>query len=203
MTVGLAGWAIVVAFSALVWWLRKREPAVLWGWLWYLGTLLPVIGLVQAGSEASADRFTYVPQLGIFVGVVWTLAALPAARVCAAAVLVVFGALTIRQIGFWEDGLALFEHASEVNPRSFRARANAGYLNAKAGDYRRAIMHYRAAIEAFPADGETWNNLGAAMVRLGDDRRAMFAFRRALELKPDLDAARLNLAAAEKRIQSR
>lgn len=200
---GIVGWGIVAALSVLVWWLRRRESVVLWGWLWYLGTLLPVIGLVQAGSEASADRFTYVPQLGIFVALVWPFARYRAAHALAAAALVVFAALTVRQIGFWEDGLALFERASAVNPRSFRARANAGYMNAKAGDYRRAIMHYRAAIEVFPGEAETWNNLGAALVRLGDDPRAKFAFRRALELDPKLEAARLNLAAAEKRAQSR
>lgn len=203
---GMVGWGVVFAVSAIISLLRKREPAAGWGWLWYLGTLLPVIGLVQAGSEASADRFTYVPMLGIFVAVVWTLwplAHLTAVRACAAAVVIVLSGLTARQIGFWEDGLALFEHASEVNPHSFRARANAGYMNAKAGDYKRAIMHYRAALEVFPGEAETWNNLGAAFTRLGDDERALRAFRQALELNPDLEAARLNIAAAEKRKQSR
>lgn len=203
---GIVGWIVVAGLSAIVWRLRKSEPALLWGWLWYLGTLLPVIGLMQAGSEASADRFTYVPLLGIFAGLTWALwrwADRPVARVTVAVAVAVCAAATVWQIGYWENGLVLFEHSSAINPDSHRARANAGYMNARAGNYLRAVQHYKRALELRPYDSESWNNLGGSFVRLGDDRRAVFAFSRALQLKPDFALARRNLGDAEARLKGK
>jgi hypothetical protein len=205
-TAGIIGWVVVAVLSAIVWRLRKWEPALLWGWLWYLGTLVPVIGLVQAGSEASADRFTYVPQLGIFVGATWVLwrwADRPVVRVAAALAGAACAAMTVWQIGFWENGLVLFEHSSAINPDSHRARANAGYMNSRAGNYLRAIQHYKRALELRPTDSETWNNLGGSFVRLGDDKRAVFAFQQAVKLKPDFLLARKNLADTEQRLKAK
>ncbi len=206
VTAGVVGWIVVAAISAIVWRLRKWEPALLWGWLWYLGTLVPVIGLMQAGSEASADRFTYVPLLGIFVGLTWALwrwADRLIVRVVAALAVATCAAATVWQIGFWENGLVLFEHSSAINPDSHRARANAGYMNARAGNYLRAIQHYKRALELRPHDSESWNNLGGSFVRLGDDKRAVFAFQRALEYKPDFELARRNLADAQARLKGK
>jgi len=205
---GIAGWIAVAALTAFALWYRKREPAVLWGWLWYLGTLLPVIGFLQAGSEPNADRFTYVPQFGIFVALIWSL--WPWALRQTRAALAVFATVTIalagqtaHLVGYWEDSVTLFERAATIFPRSFRANANAGFANARLKNYPRAIQYYRASLDVFPAQSETWNNLGAAMAFLGDDQQAIYAFRQALLYPPVDPAVTINLNRAEQREAAR
>lgn len=207
-TSGLAGWATVLLLSALTLWLRRKEPAILWGWLWYLGTLVPVIGLLQAGSEASADRFTYVPQFGIFVAVVWGLWPLATKHACVArvafgAILVALTVRTVNQLPVWENGITLYKNTAQVYPRHYRAHANLGYAYARAGEHIQAINAYRAALELQPTDSETWNNLGASIAELGDDDRAIFAFKKALEYKPNSLGAGINIERANKRIAER
>lgn len=198
----IGGALAILALSVLAYISRKREPAVLWGWVWYLGTLFPVSGLMQAGSEASADRFTYIPQLGIFVAAVWALAPLMAARPrvmrCAgAALLMLWLALTVRQVAFWEDSLTLFDRTLAVNPRSFRGLVEAGAAHADRGDYRGSISRYRDALQIIPGHGETWTRLGFVFAKIGDKDRAKFAFRQALKFSPNLDVAQRSLKQLE------
>jgi len=207
-TSGLVGWAAVAAFSAVAFWLRRREPAILWGWLWYLGTLVPVIGLLQAGAEASADRFTYVPQFGIFIAVVWGLWPLATRHACTARVafgicLVALTLLTARQLPVWENGITLYQNATRIHPRIARAHSNLGYAYARAGEHLLAINQYRAALELQPRDSTTWNNLGASIAELGDDDRAIFAFKKAMEYPPVTVGAAINLEMANKRVAAR
>src|SRR6185369_6868869 len=105
-----AGVLVLVAVTGLALWDRRRRPFLLVGWLWYLGTLVPVIGLVQVGGTAMADRFTYVPLIGIFVALAWLVPPTPAPRLVAAAAVVVLallGAQTRAQVGVWRDSATL------------------------------------------------------------------------------------------------
>src|SRR5262249_27483856 len=120
---------ILVAVSALV--LREvRRPYLLVGWAWYLGTLVPVIGLVHQGSQSMADRFTYLPLIGILVMVAWAAADLRVSRravaASGAAAVVACALLTERQLGHWQDSISLFRHALAVTDENYLAHTNLG-----------------------------------------------------------------------------
>jgi hypothetical protein len=132
----------------------RRRPYLLVGWLWFLGALVPVIGLVQVGDQARADRYTYVPHLGLFVALVWGAADLLAAlRVPVAAqallasiVLAGCAALTWAQVGHWKDTLTLWEHSLRVTGPNYRGEAGLGYTLYERGRLEEAIPHLSAAL---------------------------------------------------------
>ena len=119
---GGAGGGVILGISVLVWAGRRRIPYLLVGWLWYCGTLVPVIGLVQTGGQAMADRYTYLPSLGVLMLAVWGAYELTRGwrhqgrrwSVAGAAAILLCLALTRQQIGYWQDSEALFRHALEV-----------------------------------------------------------------------------------------
>ncbi len=140
--------ATVITFWAVRW--RRRAPALASGWFWYLGTLAPVLGIVQVGGQAMADRYTYIPSIGIAMAVCFGFTAaagrfrVPAPAV-AAAVLTLLAALsvaTIRQIGHWRDNIALFEHAVAVTRDNWQAHINLATSLAKAGRFDEAAAHF-------------------------------------------------------------
>jgi tetratricopeptide (TPR) repeat protein len=158
----------------------RRRPYLLVGWLWYLGTLVPVIGLVQVGDVARADRYTYVPLIGVAVAVAWSLPAWP--RLVAAAAAVVLAALALRtrdQIAVWRDSVALFSHALAVEERNPVAHGNLGYALAVRGETDRAIHHLERAVALRP-------DLLTARVELGN----------ALHARGRVDEAAAHYAAA-------
>jgi hypothetical protein len=200
--------ALLGGITFAAWRARRERPFALVGWLWFLGILVPVIGLVQVGSQARADRFTYLPQIGIFMAVVWSVAGWSAAwpRQARAwgfgAVAMALGFVTMRQVGFWENGATLFERTAAVTKDNVVAYANAGFARARYGDYARAIEHYRAALRLSPGNAETWNNLGSALAHEGRDTEAIEVFEHALALAPGFAEARQNLAAAQGRLSA-
>jgi tetratricopeptide (TPR) repeat protein len=182
---------------------RLRRPYLLVGWCWFLGTLVPMIGLVQAGSQARADRFTYVAQIGVFVALVWLVRSWPPVRVRAAAaacVLTALAVLTARQVTHWADSITLFEHTLCVTPPNARVEELAGNARAGIGDYAGAAAHYQQALRIFPDLAGTWNEFGAALTRLGRDADAVKAFTQAVGLDPDSTTARYNLASTLARL---
>jgi len=146
---------ILFTISAWVWRERKGRPYLIVGWLWYLGTLVPVIGLVQVGSQALADRYAYIPLIGIFVMVVWRLAELCDSLrlslqwriVAVAVVLLALAAVTRRQIGFWRDPLSLWSHSLEITQDNFIAEDNVGFALTGLGRNDEAILHFEKAIQ--------------------------------------------------------
>src|SRR5262249_35173785 len=132
-TVAAAGAALVLTTIAAILVVR-RAPYVTVGWLWYVGTLVPVIGIVQVGGHAMADRFTAVPVIGRCIAIVWSLDALKrrvalpfaASASVLAAVLLALSVASRRQVMHWENGVALWTHAVEATPDSARAHANLG-----------------------------------------------------------------------------
>jgi tetratricopeptide (TPR) repeat protein len=189
----LAGAAVVAGMSALVIWQRRRRYLTV-GWLWYLGTLVPVIGLVQAGDQAMADRFTYIPLIGLFVMLAWGIAGLPGLQapdrtrklllgVPAGGVLLGLTVLTVIQIGTWRDSISLWRRALAVTDKNYFAHNNLGQAYNDAGRYEEAAEQYAAGVALAPEWAEGHSNLGNVLVRLGRIDGALKELRIALELK--------------------
>ncbi len=166
----------------------KSRPFVLVGWLWYLGTLVPVIGLVQVGDQAWADRYTYLPLIGVFLAVVWTAAELVRQR----RVLMALGAatatgllvLTTRQLSYWQDTHSLFEHTFQVTRDNYMAITVLGSQLAQAGKLEEAIADYQTALRLKPTFPEAHFFLGNAREQQGKLDEAVAEYQQALWFKP-------------------
>jgi protein O-mannosyl-transferase len=201
------GWRIAAAgvvllgISALALrWVRSR-PWLLVGWLWFLVMLLPVIGLVQVGSQARADRYTYLPLVGVFVALTWTGAEwLGRTRVGRwGGAVVAVGLLSACVVGtrfqlpFWQNTMTLFGRALVTTTRNAMAHYNLGAAFAEAGQLEVALQHYAQALEINPAYGEAHNNLGCILAQQGKPAEARTHFERALALNPRHSRAHRNL----------
>jgi tetratricopeptide (TPR) repeat protein len=196
---------LLVVISAAVLWAR-RQRYLLVGWLWYLGTLVPVIGLMQVSADAMADRYTYLPMIGIFIAVVWGAAeltgrvgrrhALPRAAMGAAAVVVLVAlmACAARQVSYWRDSIALYEHALEVAPGTAIMRTNLANVLTEKGRIDEAIEHYRLAVEVDPDYLPAHNNLGNMLMFRSQPNEAVQHYSRAVALAPNLPHTHINLA---------
>ncbi len=186
--------AILAAVTALAVWQVRRRPFLAVGWFWYLGTLVPVIGLVQIGEQSMADRFTYVPLIGVFIALVWLVADALApwrrrAIVLApagAAALVACGILTARQAETWTNSRTLFEHALAVTTDNAIAHCNLGNALLAEGNPREAWRHYAEAVRLKPDYPAARNNLGAMLTSAGRYDEAAAEYREALRLCPTL-----------------
>jgi hypothetical protein len=180
----------------------RTVPYVTVGWLWYLGTLVPVIGIVQAGVQAMADRFTYVPLIGIFVIVVWGAVDLatrwrvpPAVpRALAAVALVASGVLSHRQAATWRNDRALLQHALAVTDGNYVALNMLGAAFDRDGRWEEARRYFEAAVAVRPRFHEAHFNLGLVLASMGLPAEAIPRFRAVLALRPDDAAAEFNLA---------
>lgn len=172
--------------------LRWRSPWLLFGWLWFLGTLVPVIGLVQVGSQALADRYTYIPLIGLFVAVVWGVdsflersgaraIAVGMATFALAACLV----LTRRQLGFWHNDVTLFGHAVNVTPDNYLVQFELGAALDKTGRTDEAVEHYSACLRLNPGYELGHYRLGLALTGMGKPDEAAFHFSEALKRDPN------------------
>ena len=182
----------------------RRRPYLAFGWFWYLVTLLPVIGLVQVGSQALADRYTYVPLIGLYVIIAWGVHDLTCgvrgARITAAvAAFVVIAALaraTWVQTGLWRDSVTMYTHAIRVTRDNDMALYNLGNLYLKSGRYADAVEHYSESVRINDRDPWVLNNLGYALHRAGNRKEAVVQYTKAIQLKPDYGRARYNLGNA-------
>lgn len=190
-TVVLGAAASLIVVTGLV--LKYRDRGYLfWGWFFYLGTMVPMIGLVQVGNQAMADRYAYLPFVGLFVMVVWGIAEL-ASRfairkyVFASALMVVSGfcAVTYRQLAYWHDDFSLWSHALAVTSRNFVAEDNFGNALINAGKYDEGIAHFRNAAEIEPGDPVSEVNLGIYAQQHGDLQQAAARYQYALQLASD------------------
>jgi Flp pilus assembly protein TadD len=190
----VAGAILVLAvISWLIWRARRQRPYLLTGWFWYLGMLVPVVGLVQVGSQAMADRYTYLPLIGVSIGVVFGLGDLAVrlrlkSTVLIPVVVVVLGGClfaTARQLQYWRDGETLFRHALAVTKDNPLAQSSLGVALGDAGHLQEAIEHFREALRLQPDDAPAHNNLGVALTKTGHPQEAMEHFREALRLQPD------------------
>jgi tetratricopeptide (TPR) repeat protein len=174
------------------------------GWLWYLGMLVPVIGLVQVGWQGHADRYTYLPQIGLYVAVTWAVTDLTRSwrfqRMALGAVaLVVVGALSWRcwlQTSYWRDSETLFTHALDVTTNNDVALNNLGIIFLEKGQLDDAISKLQAAIDLRPENGPAHDNLAKALLKKGQVAEAMVQYRKLLELDPWNVEARNTLGTA-------
>jgi len=191
----------LAGISALVFMQRRRQPFLLVGWLWFVGTLVPVIQLIQAGQVAMADRFTYVPSVGLLVLIIWggyelTRGWRHHAMVLAmagAAAVVLCMALTRHQLGYWQDSETLFRHALKVTQNNYFAHNNLGAAIANKGHINEAISEYRESLHLNPNYALAHENLGIAFLNKGQTDEAISQFRETILLKPDSFDARYNL----------
>jgi tetratricopeptide (TPR) repeat protein len=201
--------AVAAAFLALAvitaasYWLRGRAPYLLVGWLWYLVTLLPVSGIVQIGTHAMADRYTYVPLVGMFVMLAWGGASLVgpgrrrerAAGVAAAAIVLAFAVAARAQVDTWKDSGALWAHALAVTPGSYYAQHGMGSLLREQGKAREAVPYLQEAIRLNPRFPDARVNLGLAFEALGRTDEAVRQYVEALGIDPGMSDAHNNLGA--------
>jgi tetratricopeptide (TPR) repeat protein len=193
---------LLLAISVLVLRVIRRYPYLATGWLWYLGTLVPVIGLVQVGSHAMADRYSYVPLIGLFIMIAWGLGDLltkcPCRRIALAFMtLVSLSALTLYtsiQIRHWQNSMTLFQHALEVTSDNWLGHNSLGNALAAEGKIGDAIAHYRESLRIKPDHARAHNNLGISLAKQKKPDEAIAHFREALRIKPDFADAHYNLA---------
>ncbi len=183
----------------------RTRPYLATGWLWYLCMLVPVIGLIQVGAQAWADRYMYVPLVGLTVAIVWGVAdwlerhpalSRPAAAITAL-ILLVFAIGTWRQAAYWKDSRTLFEHTIAITDRNFIMQNNLGVIFARAGDDRHAMVEYMQAMRLNPDYAEPKGNAGNVLLRQGQLDSALSFLKEAVRLKPDYPLALRDLGIVE------
>jgi Flp pilus assembly protein TadD len=175
-----------------------RWPYLAVGWLWYVVTLVPVIGLIQAGAQARADRFTYIPMIGISIAVVWgaseALAAWPRIRLAvAAAVCSVCLVLTWLQVGYWRDSISLYRHAIDVTSDNYVARFNLASVLEARGDSAEAVAQLRETVRLRPYFATAHAELGQLLAKQNQPEEALAELQAAVRLRPDSADAHFRL----------
>ncbi|HXP59436.1 MAG TPA: tetratricopeptide repeat protein [Dongiaceae bacterium] len=187
-----AGALLLVAVSWFALSRLRRQPWLAVGWFWFLGTLAPVIGLIQVGGQAMADRYSYIPLIGIFIVTVWTAAEALDRRRAGRAVLAATGvaaivasvAATRHQVGFWRDDFTLFQHALEVTTDNAVAEFRVGMALRQRGKAAEAIPHFKKVIEAAPVLADGYYGLAVTLEGEGRSQEAAQLFLTALSLSP-------------------
>jgi tetratricopeptide (TPR) repeat protein len=200
----LLSFLLLIAISAFVLRNSRSVPYLVFGWFMFLGVLVPMIGLVQVGFHSIADRYTYIPLLGLFVAVVWAIADLFSSRrwrlaplaILTGLVLATCSALTWRQTGYWQNGLTLWTHCLAAAPETAIARYNLGLALQTAGKIEPAMAEYQKALRLKPDHLDANLNIGTSLLLLGRTAEATNYFAKALELKPDYAKAHANLGVA-------
>lgn len=196
--------AAIASVTALAVWQRQARPYLLAGWLWYLVTLLPVLGLVQVGAQAWADRYTYVPMIGVAIMLAWASAEIAerwrfptAARAGLVAVaLMACVTATIRQVHYWQDTLTLFTHALEVTENNYRAHKEVADVYDSEKQFALAQHHYEEAVRINPKFFHAQMNFGIFLFRQSNYRDAAQHFLAATQINANSPEAHANLGAA-------
>jgi tetratricopeptide (TPR) repeat protein len=179
-------------------------PYVLTGWLWFLVTLLPVIGLTQTGAQAMADRFTYIPQVGLWIALVWGVAAIATARripsrqlqIAGGAVVGGLSLLTLIQTGYWQDSIVLWQHTLEIAPMNYVAHHNLAMALQAANRPAEAIQHLTETLRIRPGFADAESNLGGILAQSGKVQEAIPHLESALKTNPRSAEAHNNLGTA-------
>lgn len=196
--------AAALAFTLFAFVVRRRHPYLITGWLWYLGMLVPVIGLVQVGWQAHADRYTYLPQIGIYLALVWGIAELSGAwpkrrfilGPATAAALLLLMALSWRQVGYWSSSVRLWRHTLAVTSENDVAERGLGTELLRLGFVDEAIVHDREALRIRPRDANGLTNLANALLRKKEYPEAIQHYRAVLSVRPNDSEMHRNLGKA-------
>ena len=208
---------LLVCISVLLIRAARRRPYLAVGWLWYLGTLVPVIGVVQVGAQSMADRYTYVPLIGLFIIIAWGVFDLnkyspsPGGRglgggggkllrlvlaICTGVALLVFAICTWLQVGHWQNSIALFQHTLGVTENNYLAHYNLGKAYGEIGHFKEEFEAYQEAIRINPRLAKAHYNIGVLFGRMGNYQEELQAYKQAIHLKPDHAKAYCNLGVA-------
>jgi len=184
---------LLASMSVLVWKYRLSRRYLVTGWLWYLGTMVPVIGIIQVGDQAMADRYAYVPMIGVFTAFVWTVSEFADRRhisyqlraAITVAVLAILSLLTWRQIGYWSSDYDLWSHTLAVTENNVAADENLGRALLTMGRADEALPRLRAAAQRNPWDPTRHANLGANLVQCGRIQDAIAEYTAAIQSSSD------------------
>ncbi|PWT84496.1 MAG: hypothetical protein C5B58_04645 [Acidobacteria bacterium] len=184
---------LLICITAVAIVLRKQRPYLVIGWLWYLGMLVPVIGLVQVGWQGRADRYTYLPQIGLYIAATWGVVDLtalyrPQRATLSTAAIVVIGALSLYarvQTSYWRNSEILFRHALAVTTKNDVAQNNLGIVFLGQGKVDEAISLLQSAVDLRPDNSPAHENLAKALLQKGQVADALVHYRKLLELQPD------------------
>ena len=198
---GLSAVLVITGITVLVLYKRRQYPFLAVGWFWYIVTLVPVIGIIQVGSQAMADRYTYIPMIGLLILLGWGVpvlfpkrkpytASLKAAGIIAVAICI---PLTFSQVCLWESDVPLWEHAIHLNPDNDLAHNNLGTALEKSGQHDKAIAHYQEAIRIDPGRSLPYRNLGNIFLEMKDPDKAIIYYRKAIAINPDQPEVHYNM----------
>ncbi|HEX7515747.1 MAG TPA: tetratricopeptide repeat protein [Chthoniobacterales bacterium] len=196
--------ALLVLVSVLCIARMRYSPYLIVGWFWYLGMLVPVIGLIQAGAQAHADRYTYLPQIGLWFALSWEVAELTKSwsfrryllSVAATIVIAVLMARTWNQTAVWHDSESLWTHALAVTSDNLVAHYNLGHVLGQQGRYDEAAQHFTEALRIEPDFFDALINMGFTLYDQGKPAEAISYYHRALEIEPASAKAHMQLALA-------
>jgi protein O-mannosyl-transferase len=183
---------LLIAITLVVIWRAKRFPYLATGWLWYIGTFVPVIGIVQVGAQAMADRYTYIPLIGLFIMVAWGVSEIlkkwnyRKEILLASSVLIILylSIITWTQVGYWQNNITLYDHTLKVTDYNTLIYNNRGIAYSALGNYGQAIDDFSRAIEIKPSFAGSYYNRGNAYKGLGNYKQAIEDYGRAIEIKP-------------------
>ena len=197
---------LLLVITGIAIYFRKTRPVILFGWLWFLGMLVPVIGLVHVGEQSHADRYTYLPLIGIFTACVWTISEAAQRHtkllaVISVVALAVFSTLSWRQVGFWKNSESVMTRAIAVTTDNFLAHNNLGVALAAQQRFDEAEAHYREAIRIKPGYARAFSNLGAALTLQDKYEEAVGYYEKSLQLRPWDAQAHHNLAVTLARLK--
>ncbi len=192
---------LILVISAVILVMMKLFPYLFTGWFWYVITLLPVIGITQLRSFAMADRYTYLPSIGIVISLVWGVSSLIKNGILrqkilfptSMAVLAILAVLTWKQCSYWKDNIDLLNHALKVTKNNYMAHINLALDLMEKGKMNEAVDHYNKAISIIPYYEVIYYDRGIAYYHLGQKQRALEDFKEAIRLKPDYAAAFYNM----------
>jgi hypothetical protein len=181
---------LLIAITVVVFWMVKRSPYLATGWLWYISTLVPVIGIIQVGNQAMADRYTYTPLIGLFIMVAWGVPDLMKKWKYRKEILWTLSALSIlclsiitwTQVGYWQNSITLFDHTLKVTDNNWLIYNSRGFTYSRLGNYRQAIEDFDRAIEIKPGYEMAYINRGAVYLMQGDNISGCADAQKACEL---------------------
>jgi len=181
-----------ITVTSILIWVAKKYQYLIVGWLWYVGTLVPVIGLIQVGSQARADRYTYIPSIGVFVMAAWGIPVLLEKLHHRKEILIASSTLTLSclfmvtwtQVGYWQNSITLFDRTLNVTDNNFIAFKQRGDAYAALGNYKQAIADFDNAIAINPMNYLAYMGRASAEYEMRNDEKAILDYDRAIEIKP-------------------
>jgi tetratricopeptide (TPR) repeat protein len=199
-----AALGLLLAISGAAFAFRKTRPYLLVGWLWYLGMMIPVVGIVQISYYSHADRYTYLPQIGVYLMLTWAVADLclgwPKRRVmlgsCVMIILVALIFCTRLQASYWKDSESLWTHTLDCTSGNAIAHNNLGTALFQKGNADEASIHFRQALQINPESAEAYYNIGTILFQKRNIDEAIAYFQKALQINPDYADAQNNLGNA-------